>query len=112
VIIEDNKGTKQTVALPAVANSGINLQISSGNDGINYTLKSSNLPEGLKGHSIVGIINNQMVYRANIKNASAEISSKIPTKISDDKNAVLQLVIFNDKEEVVAKRLCFVKPKI
>ncbi len=111
VIIEDNKGTKQTVALPAVANSGINLQISSGNDGINYTLKSSNLPEGLKGHSIVGIINNQMVYRANIKNASAEISSKIPTKISDDKNAVLQLVIFNDKEEVVAKRLCFVKPK-
>ncbi|SMP88916.1 hypothetical protein SAMN05421679_101589 [Epilithonimonas pallida] len=111
VIVEDNKGIKQTVALPAVANSGINLQISSGNDGIKYTLKSSNLPEGLKGHSIVGIINNQMVYRANIKNASAEISSKIPTKISDDKNAVLQLVIFNDKEEVVAKRLCFVKPK-
>lgn len=111
VIIEDNKGTKQSIALPAVANSGINLQISSGNDGINYTLKSSNLQEGLKGHSIVGIINNQMVYRANIKNTSAEISSKIPTKISDDKNAVLQLVIFNDKEEVVAKRLCFVKPK-
>ncbi|SDG11518.1 hypothetical protein SAMN05421825_2704 [Epilithonimonas hungarica] len=111
VIVEDNKGTKQTIALPAVSNSGVNLQIASDNDGINYALKSNNLAEGLKGHSIVGIINNQMVYRANIKNTSAEISSKIPTKISDDKNAVLQLVIFNDKEEVVAKRLCFVKPK-
>ncbi|WP_027382211.1 hypothetical protein [Epilithonimonas caeni] len=111
VIIEDNKGTKQTIALPAVSDSGVNLQIASDNDGINYALKSNNLPEGLKGHSIVGIINNQMVYRANIKNTSAEISSKIPTKVSDDKNAVLQLVIFNDKEEVVAKRLCFIKPK-
>ena len=111
VVIEDSKGQKQTLSLPAVSSSGLNLQVNSTNEGINYSIKTSNITDGLKGYSIVGTINNQMVYRANIKNPTNEVNSKIPTKVSDDNNAVLQLVIFDDKQEVVAKRLCFIKPK-
>ena len=110
-IIEDNKGVKQTIALPAVSNSGINLQLTNDAKGINYKIKGNNLPQGLQGYSIVGTINNQMVYRANIKTTASDATSIIPTKVSNDETAVLNITIFDDKQNPVAQRLFFVNPK-
>lgn len=110
-IIEDNKGVKQTVALPAVSNSGINLQLTNDAKGINYKIKGTDLPQGLQGYSIVGTINNQMVYRANIKTTASDATSIIPTKVSNDETAVLNITIFDDKQNPVAQRLFFVNPK-
>jgi len=111
VIVEDNKGAKQTVALPTVANSGINLQLVNDPKGISYQIKGVALPQGLQGYSIVGTINNQMVYRANIKTPNSEASSIIPNKVSNDETAVLQITIFDGKQNLVAQRLFFVNPK-
>lgn len=110
VIIQDNLGKKQTVDLPQVASKGINLQVSNTKDGIKYSLKSMNLPQQLQNYKIVGTINNQLVYRANINKLVDEATSTIPTKISNDKNAVFQLAIFDDQDNVVAQRLSFIKP--
>ena len=110
-IIEDNKGNKQTVNLPAVANSGINLQLTNDAKGINYKIKGTNLTQGLQGYTIVGTINNQMVYRANIKTTVSDATSNIPTKVSNDETAVLHITIFDDKQNPVAQRLFFVNPK-
>lgn len=111
VIVEDNKGAKQTIALPAVANSGINLQLANDPKGISYKINGIALPQGLQGYSIVGTINNQLVYRANIKTTNSEASSIIPTKVSNDETAVLNLTIFDEKQNPVAQRLFFVNPK-
>lgn len=111
VVIEDGNGKKKNIPLPVVTSSGANLHISSNDNGISYTINTNNLSDGLRDYSIVGTINNQLVYRANIKKNTAEVSSTIPTKVSDDTNAVLQLVLFNNQQQVVAKRLCFIKPK-
>lgn len=111
LIVEDNKGAKQTIALPAVANSGINLQLVNDPKGISYQIKGTALPQGLQGYSIVGTINNQMVYRANIKTTNSEASSIIPTKVSNDETAVLNITIFDEKQNPVAQRLFFVNPK-
>lgn len=110
-IIEDSKGIKQTVALPTVSNSGINLQLTNDAKGINYKLNGTGLAQGLQGYSIVGTINNQLVYRANIKTTASEASSVIPTKVSNDETAVLQITIFDEKQNPVAQRLFFVNPK-
>ncbi|WP_407404843.1 hypothetical protein [Chryseobacterium sp.] len=110
VIIQDNLGKKQTVDLPQIANKGINLQVSNTKDGIKYSLKSMNLPQQLQNYKIVGTINNQFVYRANINKLVDEATSTIPTKISNEKNAVLQLAIFDEQDNVVAQRLSFIKP--
>ena len=110
-IIEDSKGVKQTIDLPAVSNSGINLQLTNDTKGINYKIKGNNLPQGLQGYSIVGTINNQMVYRANIKTTASDATSIIPTKVSNDETAVLNITIFDDKQNPVAQRLFFVNPK-
>jgi len=110
-IIEDNKGIKQTISLPTVSNSGINLQLTNDAKGINYKLNGTGLAQGLQGYSIIGTINNQLVYRANIKTTANEASSTIPTKVSNDETAVLQITIFDDKQNPVAQRLFFVNPK-
>lgn len=109
--IEDNKGTRQTVNLPAVTTSGISLQLTGDEKGINYKLKGNGLPQGLQGYSVVGTINNQLVYRAKMKTTTNEAASQIPNKVSNDETAVLNLTIFDEKQNVAAQRLFFVNPK-
>lgn len=109
-IIQDNTGKKQTIDLPEVAGSGLNLEVSSSNEGIKYSLKGVNLTKQLQNYKIVGTINNHLAYKANINQLTNEASSLIPTKISNGANAILQLAIFDEQDNMVAKRLCFIKP--
>lgn len=109
-VIQDNTGKSQTIDLPQVADSGLNVDISSSKEGVKYTLKGVNLKQQLQGYKIVGLINNHLAYRANINHLTNEASSLIPTKVSNGANAVLQLAIFDDQDNLVAQRLCFIRP--
>ncbi|ANF52797.1 hypothetical protein A0O34_20770 [Chryseobacterium glaciei] len=109
-IIQDNTGKKQTIDLPEVASSGLNLEVSSSKDGVKYSLKGVNLKQQLQNYKIVGTINNHLAYKANINQLTNEASSLIPTKISNGANGILQLAIFDEQDNLVAKRLCFIKP--
>ncbi len=110
-IIEDNQGQKQTITLPKVSETGINIQANSGEEGIQFSIKSNGLPNGLQGYTVIGTINNQLAYKANIKANAPDASSKIPIKATDEINGIIQLSIFDDKENLVSQRLCFIKPK-
>ncbi|MCT2406239.1 hypothetical protein NZD88_01550 [Chryseobacterium antibioticum] len=110
VIIQDNTGKSQTIDLPQVAESGLNLAVYSTKEGIKYTLKGVNLKQQLQNYKIVGTINNHLAYKANINNATNEATSLIPTKISNGANGILQLAIFDEQDNLVAQRLCFIKP--
>jgi len=110
VIIQDNSGKSKTIDLPEVASSGLSVEISSSKDGIKYNLKGVNLKQQLQNYKIVGTINNHLAYRANINQLINEASSLIPTKISNGANGILQLAIFDEQDNLVAKRLCFIKP--
>jgi len=109
-IIQDNAGKKQTIDLPEVSNSGLSLEVSSSKDGIKYGLKGVNLKQQLQNYKIVGTINNHLAYRANINQLINEASSLIPTKISNGANGILQLAVFDEQDNLVAQRLCFIKP--
>ncbi|WP_185117051.1 hypothetical protein [Chryseobacterium sp. T16E-39] len=110
VIIKDNTGKNKTIDLPPVVSSGVNLEVYSSKEGIKYTLKGVNLKQQLQNYKIVGTINNHLAYKANISQLINEASSLIPTKISNGANGILQLAIFDDQDNLVAKRLCFIKP--
>lgn len=110
VVIHDNAGKDKTIDLPQVADSGLHLDVNSSKDGIKYTIKGANLKQQLQGYKIVGTINNHLAYKANIKQLTNEVSSLIPPKISNGANAVLQLAIFDEQDNLVAQRLCFIKP--
>lgn len=110
VIIQDNTGKSKTIDLPPVADSGLSLEVYSSKEGIKYTLKGVNLKQQLQNYKIVGTISNHLAYKANIKNLTNEASSLIPTKISNGSNCILQLAVFDEDDNLVAKRLCFIKP--
>lgn len=110
VIIQDTTGKSQTIDLPQVASSGVNVEIYSSKEGIKYSLKGVNLKQQLQNYKIVGTINNHLAYKANITQLTNDASSLIPTKISNGANAILQLAVFDEQDNLVAQRLCFIKP--
>ena len=109
-IIQDNTGKSKTIDLPQVADSGLHLEVNSSKEGIKYTLKGVNLKQQIQNYKVVGTINNHLAYKANIKQLTNEASSLIPTKVSNGANGVFQLAIFDDQDNLVAQRLCFIKP--
>ena len=66
LLLEDKAGKKLTIDLPAVAVSGLNLHVESTDTAVNYSIPSKNIAED-QSYKILGTINNQMVYRAEIK---------------------------------------------
>ncbi len=108
VNISDTSGKKQIISLPQVASSGINLQVKSDNDAIKFTLKSKNITADSQ-FKVLGTINNQLVYKAKISKIS-DLEYSIPT--NQLINGILNLTVFDDKESIVAQRLCFVQPQI
>ena len=109
VIVQDKKGKKQTISLPAAEASGVSIKVNSTNTAIFYSLQFKDLPADAKGYKIIGTMNNILVYKANINKITPEIASSIPA----DKliNGVLRLTVFDGSENVVAERLCFVQPQ-
>lgn len=109
VVVEDTRGKKQTVGLPVASASGVSLQVNNTTDAIFYGLRFKNLPADIKGFKIIGTINNILVYKATINKFTEDVSSSIPA----DKliNGILRLTVFDDKEHVMAERLCFVQPE-
>ncbi len=110
IIAEDDKGNQQTCTLPSVSDKGISLQVVTKKEGLQYTLQAINLENNLKNYNVIGIINNQLAYKAKLESKKPQISSTIPTNITD-KNGILQLYIFDEKENLVTQRLSFIKPE-
>lgn len=106
VVVEDNEGNSQTATLPIVTDQGINLKITSDKSSLKYTINTVNLEKNAQNYSVVGTINNQLAYKAKIKSNNSQVTSVIPIK-QIKQNGILQISIFDDRENLVAQRLCF-----
>ncbi|MNK35233.1 hypothetical protein D3C87_537530 [compost metagenome] len=107
VVVQDNTGKKNTINLPSVQENGIHLKVISNDSEIKYQLIGSSGNAGFKNYKIIGTINNRLIYKAVLKKSGQDFYS-IPTQQLI--NGILQLTVFDDNENVIAKRLCFVKP--
>lgn len=101
-------GNNKTIDLPEVANTGLHLEVSSYEDAVQYVIKTKNL-QNPGVYKVIATIGSRLVYRAKHKKINSEEIHIIPTNVLI--NGVLQITLFDDKENVVAKRLCFVKPQ-
>jgi hypothetical protein len=110
LIVEDHKGNKQNVDLPAVSSSGINLQVENNSNVIKYSLKSNNLSNTSAHYRVLGTINNQLAFKTLIKTISNEKSYSVPTE--NLPNGILQIVVLDDQDHVISQRLCFIKPDV
>lgn len=108
LIAEDTKGNRQTVDFPEVMASGINLQVKTDNEAVKFCLKNKNITPGTV-YKVIGTINNQVVFKARSSKILDQTYS-IPTE--QLVNGILQLAVFDEQENVVAQRLCFVQPDL
>lgn len=108
VNLQDETGKKVSINLPPVSSTGINLQVESTNTAVKYSILSKNISADSQPYKILGTINNVLVYKANINKMNEVQSALIPANKLI--NGVLQLTLFDSKENVVAQRLCFVQP--
>lgn len=107
-VLFDSKGNTKVVDLPAVSDSGINLQVSTGNEAVKFSLKSKNITSGTS-YTVIGTINNQLVFKVN-SDKILEKTFSIPTQQLI--NGILQLTVFDEKENIIAQRLTFVQPEL
>lgn len=109
VVITDNNGKNRQIDLPQVAESGINLQVKSLADKIEYQIKSNNIADESGYYKIIATIGNRFVYKARIrKNSNDEVFSIPANQLI---NGILQFTLFDEKENLVAQRLCFIQPQ-
>lgn len=106
VVVDDDEGNSQISTLPTVMDRGVNLKITPDKSGLKYTINAVNLERNVQNYSIVGTINNQLAYKAKIKSTNAQVTSVIPVK-EIEQNGILQISLFDEKENLVAQRLCF-----
>ncbi len=105
---EDTKGNRQNVDLPQVQDSGVSLQVKTGNDAVRFSLRSKNTAPGTL-YKIIGTISNQIVFKAR----SAKMPGQTYTIPAEQLiNGILQLTVFDEQENIVAQRLCFVQPDL
>ncbi|MFC6267407.1 hypothetical protein [Frigoriflavimonas asaccharolytica] len=106
LIVQDINGNKKDFDFPITFGSGIQLKVKSETGTITLTPQFHKLEKPSAYYKIVGQINNRLVYIAKLSTLSSGSTYKIPTESLV--NGILQLVILNDKNEVLAERLCFV----
>jgi hypothetical protein len=106
--VEDKTGLKQSINLPATGSSGVHLEVHNFYDSIQYIIRFKNIPGSGSGYKLVGSINDQMVYEATIKRSDSVLNRFIPA--TNLYNGILHLALFDANENLVAERLCFVKP--
>jgi hypothetical protein len=105
-VISDNNGQKSTIALPKAAETGVSLQVLSEKDNVKY--KIQNTGQSFPNYTVVANIGDQLVYKAKINQLKNAFQS-IPT--NQLINSVLQITVFDDKENVLTSRMCFVMPQ-
>lgn len=109
VIIEDDKGHAATVALPKILSTGVNLSVNQKDSLLEYHVDFLNI-HSLETYKLVGTIDNNIVYKAKIKNEGSTVVHSFAT--TQMPKGVLRLTLFDKDYQVASERLCFLYPHI
>lgn len=106
--VSDESGLKQTIPLPAVQKSGISLKVENLSDSLVCTLDFKTPPETGTIYRMIGQMQHQLVFYANVKRRDGKIMINVPTK--DLYNGLLHLTLFDESGNVLNERMVFTNP--
>jgi hypothetical protein len=109
VYIQDEKGITKTVPLPKVDSAGVHLRVIQKDSTLEYKVDFTNLPSQ-ETYKLVGTIDNNLVYKATVKNEGASVVHSFST--TQMLKGVLRLTLFDKDYKVVSERLCFLYPDL
>jgi hypothetical protein len=110
ISIKDNGGKVQVIDVPKASNNGTALRLVPNDDKIGYSIQTKNLVSNGVGYKLVGTVQDQVVFLGTIKKSPGVIEGLIDIK--DWPSGILQLTLFNEKDEPVNSRLCFIHQQI
>jgi hypothetical protein len=104
IVVLDNAGITQSIALPPVLLKGVGLSVEQTDTTLDFRIDFAEnaVKENFK---LVGTIDNDIVYRYNVKNIDTVLTHRFSTK--EMPKGVLRLTLFNSEYVIVAERLCF-----
>jgi len=104
IVVIDNAGITQSIALPPVLLKGVGLSVEQTDTTLDFRIDFAEnaVKENFK---LVGTIDNDIVYRYNVKNIDTVLTHRFSTK--EMPKGVLRLTLFNSEYVIVAERLCF-----
>ncbi len=108
LFIEDNNGQAKTISLPPVLSSGVNLSVNQQDSILEYKVDFNNMSSH-ETYKLVGTIDNNIVYRATIKNNDSTFIHSFST--AQMLKGVLRLTVFDNSYNVATERLCFLYPE-
>jgi hypothetical protein len=108
-IIETASEKFKLISLPLAKAKGISLHISQEDTLLTYSGIFSNIPFG-NLYKLVGTINNDLVYKAVVKNNDGFFKRSLSTALMP--KGILRLTLFDSDNQIMAERLCFLFPKI
>jgi hypothetical protein len=106
---KDQLGILHKTDLPKAEEIGVNLQLETGRSNRVFRVqRTKNAPEQLKVLQLVGQMNGNILFKANLNLSDKEsIISSLP--ISKLSSGILQLTVFDANEQPVCERVVFVK---
>ncbi|MDB5208555.1 MAG: hypothetical protein JWR72_3630 [Flavisolibacter sp.] len=108
--IKDNVGKMQQVDIPKNSDSGSALHLRLSNDKIEYSIYSKNIASNGAGYKLAATIHDQLVYLGTVKKSAGIVKGTI--EIKNLPAGVLRLTLFDEAENPVNERLCFIHQQV
>lgn len=108
VYVKDEKDNFKICSLPQVKNAGVVLSVEDESDSISCKLRFWYIPGNGNDYSLLGEIQNQLVFQADLKKTSSITFIKIPK--AGLGNGILHLTVFDPEKKPVIERLVFLNP--
>jgi hypothetical protein len=103
---KDDKGAEQRADFPPIRKSGVVLRVLSGNKKVYFSIARSS-DEDLSRLTIIGHMNQELVYRATV-NLSDNFMSGGNIPVDKLPSGILQLTVFNSRNQPMAERVVFI----
>jgi len=108
VVVTDGSGKLKSVNVPAAKTSGAGMNILNKDSVIFIDIRYKNVPGNGTGNTLIGHVQNQLVYEAKIKSSTESIQQTI--QIPGNINGILHLTLFDNENTPVSERLVFLNP--
>lgn len=100
-------GEKKSAALPAVMNEGTALSIKNASGKTSFEINKTNITaQDLMPEYILGVTENVVVFKVPVSGTNKIVNGFLP--VQDLASGILQITVFNKKDQPLAERLVFI----
>jgi len=103
--LKDAAGNSGELDLPRAQESGVAMKVAVSDKSLDYVIHFKGIPNNGNGYKLIGTMHSEPLFKAEIRRSSGNLTRSL--SIDSMPAGVLRLTLFDEKENPVAERLCF-----